>query len=303
MLDLKNLNLNTLVVLDTLLKEQNVSRAAEKLKLTQPTVSNTLKQLRIIFDDDLLIRGPGNRMILSYRAKKLIGPVAEAMNKIQDVFVDITPFDPTEMKYDFKLGLSDMSSISVLPNLMNKINRYSDNISIFVEHLNNLESYDEFIDKKLDIAIGYFKYKSDLLEYEKLFSSDLVCIASKFHPAFQSNSLSIETFMKFQHIGVCYREDLWDRINAKVLERTGVKRNIVLQVPHFLVALSMLKETQFVSIAVRKIAEKYQNIFDFKIRDLPFEFPHLSYNLYWKKADNNNPAHIWLKELIRNLYR
>ncbi|HJO96103.1 MAG TPA: LysR family transcriptional regulator [Victivallales bacterium] len=302
MLDLKNLNLNTLVVLDTLLNEQNVSRAAEKLKLTQPTISNTLKQLRIIFDDDLLIRGPGNRMILSYRAKKLIRPVTEAINKIQDVFVDITPFDPTETEYNFKLGLSDLSSLSVLPQLMNKINKYSDKISIFVEHLNNLESYDEFLKNKLDIAIGYFRSQSDLLEKEELYASDLVCIASKSHPDFQSDSLSMKTFMKFQHIGVCYREDLWDRINDTVFEKTGVKRNIVLQVPHFLVALAMLKETRFVCISVRRIAEKYQNIFGIRIRELPFEFPGLTYNLYWKKSDNNNPAHIWMRSLIISLF-
>jgi DNA-binding transcriptional LysR family regulator len=303
MLEIKNLNLNTLVVLNTLLSERNVSRTAEKLRLTQPTISNTLKQLRVIFDDDLLIRGPGNKMILSYRAKKLIGPVTEAMNKIQDVFVDLTPFDPQKMKYNFKLGLSDFSSVIILTRMMKIIKGYSGNISISVEHLNDLKSYDEFTAKGFDIAVGSFNCQSDLLVSENLFHTDMICLASKDHCAFQNNRLDMDTFINLQFMDVCYREDLWKSIDNAIFKASGKKRNIALKIPHLLVALSMLKDSRLACITVRKVVEKYQNIFDLSIRELPFKLPRLDYSLIWKKSDNNNPAYIWLRSQIMELFK
>jgi DNA-binding transcriptional LysR family regulator len=298
---LSGVNLNLLTVLNTLLKEKNVSKAGKKLNLTQPTISNSLKQLRVIFDDELLFRGPGNKMLLTYKAKSLIVPVGETISKIQSVFKSEENFDPKLNEYHFRIGMSDYASIIYLPKIMEVIDKFSDNIGIEVVHLNNMWTYDDFTEHNIDLAIGNYAVDNPVIMKERLFKSHIVCIGAKNHPAFQSQSLTMKDFLKYKHLQVFYKKEFWADVDGIILNKTGGKRDIVLQVPHMLVALSLIKNSEYICLVSDKIASKYAEKYGCAVRCSPINFPGSVYSLYWSKADCGNPANKWMRKIISGI--
>jgi DNA-binding transcriptional LysR family regulator len=298
---LSGLNLNLLTVLNTLLKEQNVSKTAKKLNLTQPTISNSLKQLRQIFDDELLFRGPANKMLLTNKAKKMLIPVSEAISKIQAVFTGEEHFNPKVDKYHFTIGMSDYASIIYLPKLMKAIKKFSENITVEVVHLNNMWNYEDFASANIDLAIGNYAIKNEAIVKYQLFESQMVCIASKKHPAFQGNSLSQNDFFKYQHLQVFYKKEFWEEVDKAIFKQTGRERKIALQIPHMLVALGLINDSDFLCLLSDKIATRYADKYECSIQKSPIELPKSTYSVYWSKADHSNPANIWLRNIIKNI--
>ena len=298
---LSGINLNLLLVLDMLLKEQNVSKAAEKLNLTQPTISNSLKQLRVIFNDELLFRGPGNRMLLTGKAKALRRKVAETVSKLENIFYSEEKFNPDKESYHFKLGMSDYAAIIYLPKIMKNIERYTDNISIEVVHLNNIWNYEDYKNSNVDLAIGNYTIDNDIVNKQNLFTSKIVCAASKKHPAFQKESLTVDDFFKYKHLTVFYKKEYWVEVDRIILEKTGKKRKVVVKVPHMLVGLKLLSESDFICMLSNQIAEKYSELYNLNVKEPPIEFPISAYNMYWSKADNSSSVNQWLRHIIEKI--
>lgn len=298
---LSGINLNLLSVLDELLKEQNVSAAAKKLNLTQPTISNSLKQLREIFNDELLIRGPRNKMLLTYKARELVNPVSKAIAALGDVFNEKKVFNPNVDKYHFNIGMSDYASVICLPKIMQEIRDYDENISITVKHLNNFWSYEDFIQTDIDLAIGNYTAESEKLIREDLFISELVCIANKKHPAFQGNKLSKEDFFKYKHIWVFYKKEYWEEVSNIIQNIAGCERKIPIQIPHLLVSLSLVENSDYICLSPDKLAEKFKKKYNLAIRKSPIRLPENQYWTFWSKTEENNPAIEWLKALIHQI--
>ena len=301
MYSLSGLNLNLLTVLHVLLKEQSVSKAAAKLNLTQPTISSSLKQLRVIFDDELLFRGSGKKMLLTYKANNLIIPVSEAISKIKVVFRSEEKFEPKSDKYHFKIGMSDYASIIYLPKIMKTIKEYSDNITVEVVHLNNMWTYENFTSANIDLAIGNYAVTNDKIAREKLFESHMVCIGAENHPAFQDKLLSVADFFGYKHLQIFYKKEFWEDVDSIIFSKTGKKRDIVLQIPHMLVGLSLMKDSEYICLTSDKIAFKYAHKYGCSIKNSPIELPTSIYSVYWSRADNGNPANQWLRNIIKRI--
>ncbi|MCP4180803.1 MAG: LysR family transcriptional regulator [bacterium] len=300
-MNLSGINLNLLVVLNALLTEKSVSLAARKLKMTQPAVSHMLKQLRIIFDDDLLVRGPSNQMILTRSAKELIIPVSEAIKKFDNIFVKQKSFDPEVSAADFKIGMSDYASLLYMKELSEVIENKTENISITVNHLNNLHEYDEFDSKNLDLAIGFYSVNSRSIISEQLFMTDLVCVAAKDHPAFSDKNLSINAFFKYSYLNISFRSDCQELVSQTIYKMTGKKLKISITTPHLLVALNTIQNSHYIAIMHKNIARKFSKKFDVDYRILPFSTQKMIYSMYWKREDDSNESHQWLRNTIKKI--
>lgn len=152
--DLRRIDLNLLVVLDALLRERNVSRAAERLAMTQPAVSHALSRLRDLLGDPLLVR-VGNEMRLTARAKTLLGPLTEALARVRDVVLPGT-FDPAFCRRTFRLAMSDYGSALVLPALLRKIRATAPSVDLFVVKGGRLETLRQVAESEVDGATGVF---------------------------------------------------------------------------------------------------------------------------------------------------
>ncbi|HJO93855.1 MAG TPA: LysR family transcriptional regulator [Victivallales bacterium] len=300
-MNLSGINLNLLVVLNALLAEKSVSLAARKLKMTQPAVSHMLKQLRIIFDDDLLVRGPSNQMILTKCAKDLIIPVSEAIIKFENIFIKQKSFDISVAEADFKIGMSDYASLLYMKGLSEIIENEANNISFTINHLNNLHEYDEFDSKNLDLAIGFFSVDTKNIISEQLFLTELVCIAAKDHPAFNKRKLSINTFFEYPYLNISFRSDCQELVSQTIYKKTGKKLKISITTPHLLVALNTIQSSHYLAIVHENIAKKFAEKFDIDYHDLPFPSQKMIYSMYWKREDDSNESHQWLRNTIRQI--
>jgi DNA-binding transcriptional LysR family regulator len=298
---LSSINLNLLVALDALLDEQSVSKSALRLNLSQSQLSNILKDLRILFEDDLLVKGPDRKMILTSKANSLILPVNEAVNKFEEVFIAAKPFAPETAHDYFGLGMNDYISSILCNSLLRFVNENAPHISIDIFHLNNIKSYHEFKEKNINLAVGSFDISSNNISKEKLYTSKFVCAFSSKHELADKNKLTISDIVKYPIILISLRKNYSDII-LKIFDINLGKGNYrCTKIPHFFTALSLLSESKYICVANKDIIEKLGTNLNLSIRDLPFSTPELNYYMYWKKVDTSNPAHKWLRTQIKNI--
>ena len=299
--NLSNINLNLLVVFDALLAEQNTTKAADKLNSTQPTVSKALGQLRNIFEDELLVRGQAGHMFLTPRAKSLKTTVKETIEKLKTIFIEEEIFDPKKAKLTFNIGMSDYTSLLLLPKLIRIINQKAPNIKFRVWHLKEMQALNELDEDQLDIAIYYEKYLPQKLANQVLFTDNSVCVADKSHPAIQKKHLTIEDFTKYPHLFATNRKKISDNTTQKALKKINQKRIISGIVPHMIVALNLLRGTDYLCVIPSKLAYKFADSFDLAISPLPFAKPHVTMYQAWKREDENNPPNQWLRSTIKKI--
>ncbi|MCP4180889.1 MAG: LysR family transcriptional regulator [bacterium] len=296
---LSSINLNLLAVLDALLSVQNVSKAAKKVGLSQPQVSNILKELRIVFNDELLSRGPKNQMFLTQKAHDLIEPVQEAVEKCKDIFTISKPFDPHKAKLNFNIGMNDYASALLLPDIAELIQAHSPSSSATVAPLNSISEYQIIYSNDIDLIIGHYNIKSNNIISEHLFDSELCCIVSENHPILEKKQITGKVLLNYPFVQAQLANDYWQEFGNIIDNEFGEKRKIIATVPHILVAISMLSDSQYICITHKRLANKFSKQFKIKTFDLPFKIPIPAYSMFWKKVDNLNKENIFLRNLIK----
>jgi DNA-binding transcriptional LysR family regulator len=301
--NLTGINLNLLLILDALLELKNTTKAGHKLNISQSSISKSLKNLREIFNDELLIRGlHSNRMLLTPKAKSLTQPVKEAIQKISDVF-EAKEFDAKTAEYDFKIGMGDSSTAFILPKLIERFNKLSPKSTISVSNINSLESMDIFDDLNLIAAIGVFDDSHANLISEDVHTFKYVCIADKNHTELKDKKMTMDIFIKYPHVIVTHGKSV-SLINAqksifkKIFEKNKIK---YFQIPFLLAALHIIKNTNCLCITSEGIANRFSKLFGFIYKPLPFESPTATIKIYWKKEDYNDAKHKWFRQLIKDV--
>jgi len=301
--NLSGINLNLLVALDALLTEVNVTRAAEKIHTTQSGLSKSLKQLRDMFEDELLVRGYSGHMILTAKAKSLKEPVKKLINELNKFFIENDEFIPEESDYTYQVGMSDYISILVLPKLLSKVNELAPNVKIKVTQVNDINAISENEAESFDFIFAHYKnmkYK-DIFEEKFLFDDEYLLAVDKGHPAFrQDNIITSETLKKYKIITALYANELSEGVVIKALEKINFNISCPLILPNFLVALRLLKGTDFISVMPSKIAEENCNYFDLITKPFPHNIPIPVTETFLcsNKAYKKNLAHIWFLKLI-----
>ncbi|HJO92315.1 MAG TPA: LysR family transcriptional regulator [Victivallales bacterium] len=298
-----NVNLNLLVVLDVLLTVKNTTRAAERLKLSQSTVSYSLKQLRNIFDDELLIRGYfSNEMTLTPKAELLIGPVRKALERFEDIFTE-NEFNPAKVTRSYNIAMSDFSTVLLLPGIIEKLKEIGPNITVDVTTINYNRFFYELDSNNIDMAIGTEIYDAPAnIMSELLFKERIVCIADKNHPIFSKDKLTVDEFKNYRHLIWNYRFEGWKTIFGKKMNSKIYPINSKnFTVPHMIAALSILPGTDFICIGSERMSKKFAGIYNLAYRTLPFEFPELTYFMWWRKKHNDDPAITWMISLIKKV--
>ncbi|HJO93021.1 MAG TPA: LysR substrate-binding domain-containing protein [Victivallales bacterium] len=295
--DLSGINLNLLFVLHVLLTEKHVTKASVKLKLRQSTVSGSLKQLRILFDDELLVRGYSNKMYLTQKAKQLQEPVRKAVEYINKVFISEQAFDPKVAETTFTIGMSDYVETMLLVKLIKYVKETAPNIKLIVKHLNDLNNYKTFENENLDLAIGNFNNTLECLEKECLFSDTFVVFAKKGHPIFNEDLINFEVLRKYDLLRIKYRKMPNNYFyDLKAAEMS--LQHVSVTVQHMTVGMDVVKSSDFVSFGPRKMLEKYEDIQYRSLLSTSYENQFDIYQ-YWKPVDNHDIVHTWLRNAIK----
>ena len=298
-MNLRDLDLNLLVVFNQLLLDRSVSVAADKLGLTQPAISNALKRLRTVLNDELFLRTSRGMEPTPY-ALHLAEPVVYALNTLQSALIHRDSFDPASSQRTFNLAMTDIGEIYFMPPLMEALAKRAPGIRINTvrPHRGNLK--EDMESGTVDLAVGPLPDLQTGFFQRRLFRHRYVCMFRKGHPAAKS-PMSLQQFTELEHVGVVPENTGHTDVDG-LLDKAGIKRLIRLKVPHFIAVGAILQSTNLIATVPQRFAERVQDAFGLETSPHPARLPDIAINLFWHAKFNRDPASLWLRQLLVALF-
>lgn len=298
-MELRDIDLNLLVVFNQLLTERRVSAVADTLGLTQPAVSNALKRLRKLLGDELFVR-TGHGMAPTPYALQLAGPVADALGTLHGALNQQLRFDPANSQRSFTLAVTDIGEIYFLPVLMDALAERAPGVSISTVRNSGATLTDDMESGKLDLAIGLLPHLQAGFYQRRLFHQRYVCMFREQHPAV-SLPLTLENFLALEHVVVVSGGTGHSEVDA-MLERAGIQRRIRLTVPHFIAVGHILQRTDMIATVPERFAARCLAPFGLTAVPHPVSLPDIAIKLFWHARYHRDPASRWLRQLVFELF-
>ncbi|MDF3031741.1 MAG: LysR family transcriptional regulator, partial [Moraxellaceae bacterium] len=200
-MDIRKLDLNLLVVLEAIHAEGTLTRAAQRLHLSQPALSHALSRLREALDDPLFLR-QGNRMVPTPRTQRLMGPLHEALGLIGEAVQEGARFDPANSKQEFRLGLRDVFEATTLPALLSQLAREAPDVRLASVRADRREMEADLADGRLDVALDVLLPLSPGGDIRRapLSQDRLVVVARKQHPMLKRGKISLPDYLAASHL-------------------------------------------------------------------------------------------------------
>lgn len=298
MMNLRNLDLNLLVVFEAVYSSGNISIAAKTMNVSQPTVSNSLSRLREVMGDQLFIGG--NRGVTpTPKAMQIIGPVREALQTIQDGVTTESEFDPASMKRNFKVILFDPLEALLMPGVIRQIQAYK-TITLETLPLSTTPVTESLMDNSVDLVMSTFAHGPGELESETVGSIDLVAIARKGHPEIDGE-LTLDQFRTLNHVALIPKLRGMSRLDEE-LRHIGVYRHITYTVSKFWSFPCIVADTDLIAIIPADFAAMAARSFAIDVFPLPFNMETQRLYMTWTKEREMDPGHTWLRKCIRETY-
>jgi len=293
----KKFDLNLLLAFDALLRERNVSRAAEHLGLTQSAMSHALRRLREFYEDPLFVR-IGDAMKPTPFAEDMGDSVLEIVSVVQHKLLAQASFTPMSSTRVFSLCMTDMGELVFLPRLISELQIVAPNCRIRTsqlptEHIaNSLERGDT------DLAIGSHYIQDPNLFQQELFTHSFCSIVSTTYPG---NEVSLEQFLSMKHVSVVLsdRSTRYDQF----IDELGHQRQIYLTTPHFItVPMILEKNPNLIATVPSELGKTFLRYNAVKVIKTPIKSPSLHLRQYWHPRHHHDPGNIWLRQLVKLLF-
>jgi len=299
---LKNIDLNLLVSLRTLLAHKNVSAAAKELGLTQPALSNSLSRLRHLLNDEILVRGPKS-MILTDRALRLEQPICDALRMIEAALATPKPFDPQTSTRRFTMAVTDFAQLTLVPKIIAHLSRIAPLCQFGIRTIPTYTPVDELATGVFDACIVYRVEEHASLKKQLIAKDRFVCILRKGHPALKQK-LTLKRFAELKHALVSpiveHEDDEFDGIVDRALAEHKLKRQVAFSIPHFFMAPFVVSESDLVMTIAEGIAKSLDGACNVEVVEAPLKLPDFEANLIWHQRNDNDPAIVWLRKAIRD---
>ncbi|WP_310416830.1 LysR family transcriptional regulator [Chamaesiphon sp. OTE_8_metabat_110] len=296
-MDLRNFDLNLLVVLHTLIAERSVSNTAKKLHLSQPATSAALKRLRVALDDRILVRD-GLQMVLTPRAEELFAPLTAILGEIDRTLTASEIFNPAKVERTMRIATNDYGAFILIPPLMNRLQSIAPNIDVEVWEIGR-DAIAALKEGKIDLAIcdGWTLKQCQCTEV--LFSETFTCLARAEHPRIQGE-LTIDRYLAEEHILVSPRGRVRGHVDA-VLARQGWERRVRLTLPHVLAVPAAVSATDCIVTIASRIAHQLAASYDLQILSPPIDVGDFQVAMAWRSALTNDLAIQWLQGELRSI--
>ncbi|ETI59678.1 LysR family transcriptional regulator [Marinomonas profundimaris] len=287
-------NLNLLRSLKVLLEERHVSRAAEKLNLTQSAVSRQLSQLRTLFSDPLLIR-EGNTLIPTPKALQLQAKLEHWFVELDDLLVDDV-FDPKLWQGEFVLSSSDYVAQYLLPDIVGLLAEQAPQV-LMTYHLWQPDLIQQLATSNIQLASSMSLTQPDGVSSIQIGEDNPVCVMRASHPLAVKEQITVADILDYAHIKVIGGGDK-DRYVDDALAKLGEKRRIALNVPFFHAASQSLCQSDLLLVIPEHIARNLKKHFPIAYKPLPVTTPRHKYWLIWHAKYDNEPSHVWIRNLV-----
>lgn len=295
--NLRQMDLNLLLVFDALMQEGNLSRAAVRLHMSQPAVSNALARLRQQLGEPLFQR-TARGMVPTLQAQALHGTVRQALHLLQIGLGPQDDFD-TQAEHVFKLSMNDYAQAGVLPVLMAHLKAVAPHVVLSVQDDDAESLPKRLATGVLDLAIDYLHFDSPDLCYQPLLKERLVVIGRAGHPAFEGG-LTLAGYQDSHHVSLLSRAGRGSPLEI-VLGSAKVRRQVSLYVPNFLAIPAIVAQSDLLGSVPSRLAESFAQMYGLQIAPFPMTMPSVQVSLIWHRQQALVPGLRWLREQIVRL--
>lgn len=307
MVNIRKLDLNLFIVLEALVREHSVTRAADRLGLSQPAVSAALKRLRQQLGDPLLVR-TRDGMLPTPRAQEIYASLGHSLDSIQNVLQDGPAFTPERTQRSFNVMLSDIGEIVYLPRLIARLQRTAPGIRLTIRRLVRPRVSEELGSGRIDLAIGWVDRAGDVFR-DDLFKEDFVCIVRPKHPRIGRRRLTLSQFASEWHL-VVGRADAGPDVFLRATNTTQEmgfskavrERKVALLVPHFLAVPNIIANTDLLCVVPRQLGQVYEALGQVQIVPLPVKCESFAVSQFWHKRFDTDQGNAWLRAQVRDLF-
>lgn len=251
---LSRIDLNLLVAFQVIMQEQNVTRAAERLFVTQPAMSKTLNRLRTLFKDDLFVRS-SHGLSPTAKAEELEGPITDVINQLTNLMIDVTEFDPASTSATISIASLGTTSSIALPGFLNRVSKEAPQLFVMLQNIDQLYT-DQLRSGNLDFAIvTNDKFGPEFITH-KLVSIEPMLYMRKEHPLANKDEITLEERRNYQHLAVYFPnfETRKEEV-GKLFASFGIASNVQFLSTNVFVALESMRNSDMLMIASNRLAK------------------------------------------------
>jgi DNA-binding transcriptional LysR family regulator len=282
-------------VLLTVGQEGSVSAAAERLGVSQPTVSNAIGRLRTLTEDPLFVRGQGGMQMTDY-AREVFKSVEIALASLESTMRKRPEFDPRSARNSFTILMSSIGQAVSLPLLLRHAQKHAPNVRFNVMPLSRSTHLRQLETTEADLICGYVSRPKECLRSFKLFNTEFVCLFREDHPLID-NEITPELYAKLDHVTVKREGDSGPI--SELLTSLGLDKQVKLTVSHITAIPPILAATDLVLTSTRGFAETYTRMGGFRWLPLPYKIPSVKIGIYWHEKKQSDIANKWLRNFLR----
>ena len=316
-LNFRTFDLNLLRVLDAVLAEGSLTRAAHQLAMTQPAVSNAMKRLRDALGDDLVQRS-GFGIAPTARALALWPAVRAALSTLEQT---LSPgeFEAVSSNTAFNLAMADATAAELMPSLIEQMERLAPSVSMRVQPLTTRDPRRLLSEGQLDLAVGHFPAvladltlqaqsaqeasgHSATFAHDRLYDGQYVCVMRKGHPLAKKTKLSLDQYCAAHHLLVSFSGRPFGFVD-EALAGLSRQRRIVLTVNQFFTAGRVVARSDLLTVLPRHFVRVADSAGELIIRELPFSMPLVHVDSLWHRRSTEQPAHRWLRQQVLHAAR
>ncbi|SDI74793.1 transcriptional regulator, LysR family [Paraburkholderia steynii] len=292
-------DLNLLRVFLAIADLRSLTAAGARLGLTQPAVSHALRRLRTLFDDPLFVRTPTG-MVPTDAAVRLHAPLAQAFGIINVAVQQLAKFDPATAHRVFRVSMSDMSEFYFLPPLLAMIDSTAPGIRVEVANFSVDAVSTAMRSGEIDLALGYVPGLDAACISTTLFVDEHVCVVRAGHPLRKRNPTK-DHLAALRYV-YASTNATGHRMVEQWLEELNLRRDIVLRLPHFVVAPEIVQNTDLAVIFPKSIAQRFNRNKAFRILPLPFSLPPIEIQVHTHMQFSADPGIAWLRDAICSMF-
>ncbi len=297
-----SVDLGLLRAFDALMRECHVTRAAERLDMSQSSMSAALARLREVFKDKLLVR-TGTGLAPTESALLLLPRVQDALAAIDRVTEPTGMFDPSQADLTFRLIVIDYIDLLLMPSVLQRLRREAPGVKVQFLQTNPRHFGEMLACGDLDLALTYFPNPPEFLKGRDLFSDRFVTLCSANHPVLQQR-LDLPQFCALPHVTI--EPDSSQIYNVQIdsaLAPHGLRRKVQMIKPSFLALPFVLESSDMVACVPARLARRMKRMAAVDLFDIPLDLPRFDVRMLWHSRSQNSPAHAWFRELVLDCAR
>jgi len=297
----QHLDLHLIRILYLLLVEKNVSRVALKLNQPQPSISASLRKLRELTGDPLLVRG-ARGMVPTQHGESLLIPAKRILDETENLFLKKSPFIPQEEARTFHVAAPDYLDSQFLPNLVALLRRGSPNSRIKIHSLGPGVDYVRLLsDGDMDLVIANWDEPPEHLHMSKLFEDPITCVMRADCPyalRTANDAMTLNDYLTLPHVAPTQILPGYLGVIDDFLDRQGLRRNVMVESAYFGLIPNMLAQTDLVLTTGRQFVRHYEKQMSLKAYTLPVKFPAMRFYQLWHERVHQAPEHKWLRDQV-----